>query len=564
MNVGGDFLVIGSGIAGLRAALSLAEAGDVVILTKADRSESNTGYAQGGIAAAIGPDDSPELHARDTLAAGDGLCVPEAVDILVYEGPRYVGELLDWGAAFDRAPDGRPALGREGAHSVRRVLHARDATGKEIARLLWSRVSGHRRIRIVDDALATDLVVAGGVCTGATFVTSGETRGTAAAGRTLLATGGAGQVFRETTNPAIATGDGIAMAARAGARMIDLEFVQFHPTVLNISGAPRFLLSEALRGEGARLINDAGEAFVERYEPAGDLASRDLVSRAIVRETDRTGSAVCLSLAHLDSAFVRQRFPTIARACEQAGLDLTRDPIPVSPAAHYVMGGVETDLDGETSLSGLFAAGEVACTGVHGANRLASNSLLEGLVFGARAALVMQGASPSSPATDRHGSASGSHALATPPAVAGAVGAGSRITGAGGRTAVGVPAVVAASNAATRASSAGPVAAVSTIPTAAQVRDVMWRHVGVLRGGPSLERTVEQLQAWAVALRRSPPSHHDEPERRRIGSIVTTGLLMARAAWRRSESRGTHFREDFPSRDDLHWNARITDRLHAD
>jgi L-aspartate oxidase len=557
VNLGGDFLVIGSGIAGLRAALSLADVGDVVILTKADRSESNTGYAQGGIAAAMGSDDSPELHARDTMAAGDGLCVPEAVDIMVREGPYYVGELLDWGAGFDRTPDGRPALAREGAHSVRRVLHARDATGREIARLLWSRVSGHRRIRVVDDALVTDLVVTVDVCTGATFVTAGEAVSTVSAACTLLATGGAGQVFRETTNPAVATGDGIAMAARAGAQVVDLEFVQFHPTVLSVAGVPRFLLSEALRGEGARLINNAGEAFVQRYEPAGDLASRDLVSRAIVREAERTGSPVYLSLAHLDPTFVRQRFPTIAQACTQAGLDLTRDPVPVSPAAHYVMGGVNTSLDGGTSLPGLFAAGEVACAGVHGANRLASNSLLEGLVFGARAAAVMKGApaSPSSPAVDvLRGSAAG--AFVSTETVAAAT--------------VAVPVVVAspveASSAAAPAVSAGsfPVAAGGSIPSADQVRDLMWRQVGVLRDRDSLAHAVDQLRAWAGALQVSRPSSRDQAERRRITSIVTTGLLMARAARRRTESRGTHFREDFPSRDDLHWNTRITDRLHVD
>ena len=567
MNVRGDFLVIGSGIAGLRAALSLADVGDVVILTKADRSESNTGYAQGGSAAAMGPDDSPELHARDTMAAGDGLCVPEAVDILVREGPHYVGELLDWGAAFDRAPDGRPELAREGAHSVRRVLHARDATGREIARLLWSRVSGHRRIRVVDDALVTDIELTGDTCTGAMFVTGGEAQGTVSAERTLLATGGAGQVFRETTNPAIATGDGIAMAARAGARVVDLEFVQFHPTVLSVEGVPRFLLSEALRGEGARLINNAGEAFVERYEPAGDLASRDLVSRAIVREVERTGSAVYLSLAHLDPTFVRQRFPTIAHACAQAGLDLVSDPVPVSPAAHYVMGGVETDLDGSTSLPGLFAAGEVACTGVHGANRLASNSLLEGLVFGARAAAVMKGASPSSTLSAAKTSATkmARGSLAGDSVATGALTAATIAAPIVAGPAVGAAAVVVSTGAwpAVTADSL-PVAVGGTIPSADQVRDLMWRRVGVLRDQRSLEQGVEQLQVWAGALRESRSSGHDQAERRRIVSIVTTGLLMARAAQRRTESRGTHFREDFPSRDDLRWNTRITDRLHTD
>src|SRR5687767_2432770 len=387
-SVSSDFLVIGSGIAGLRAAIALAEAGEVVVLTKAEPAESNTGYAQGGIAAAIGADDSPDLHARDTLAAGDGLCDEDAVRLLVSDGPRYVRELIEWGAAFDREADGRPSLGREGAHSVRRVLHARDATGRELARVLWLRVAAHPRVRVFKDALATDLIVRDGVCRGAVFLEGAVSRA-AEARATLLATGGAGQVFRETTNPSIATGDGIAMAFEAGARGADLEFVQFHPTVLNVEGAPRFLLSEALRGEGAWLVNEAGERFVQRYEPAGDLASRDLVARAIVREAERTGSPIYLHLAHLDPDYVHARFPTIAQACHVAGLDLAADRIPVSPAAHYVMGGVETDLDGRTSLPGLLAAGEVACTGVHGANRLASNSLLEGLVFGARAAAAM-------------------------------------------------------------------------------------------------------------------------------------------------------------------------------
>ena len=519
MDVRGDFLVIGSGIAGLRAALALAGAGEVVILTKADPRESNTGYAQGGIAVALGPDDSPALHASDTIAAGDGLCVPEAVEVLVGEGPYYVRELIEWGVAFDRDADGRPSLGREAAHGVRRVLHARDATGREIARLLWSRVSGDRRIRVVDDAVATDLDIRDGVCAGASFVTIGGVQGTAAAGRTLLATGGAGHVFRETTNPAIATGDGIAMAARAGVRVADLEFVQFHPTVLNVEGAPRFLLSEALRGEGARLINDAGEPFMSRYEPAGDLASRDLVARAIVREAARTGAPVYLTMAHLDPGFVRRRFPTITQACARADLDLAGDRIPVSPAAHYVMGGVDTDLDGRTSMPGLFAAGEVACTGVHGANRLASNSLLEGLVFGARAALAMTGAIQ--------------------------------------------PAALHQSDvfeASLPASGAGPV------PAAHEVRDLMWRAAGVLRSHDGLAAAVSRLGGWMGAIaaaRQEGGAGAGDPELRRVASIATSGWLIARAALRRRESRGAHFRTDFPARDDLHWKKHIADRPSA-
>ena len=339
MGVRGDFLVIGSGIAGLRAAISLAETGDVVMLTKADPRESNTGYAQGGIAAAMGPDDSPDLHFSDTMAAGDGLCFDDAVRVLVTDGPRYVRELIEWGVAFDRDSSGEPALGREAAHSVRRVLHARDTPGREIGRVLWQKVQSHPRVRVFDDALAMSLSIARRRVSrrGVRRSRGGGVEQVEAA-RTLIATGGAGQVFRETTNPAIATGDGIAMAFEAGARVTDLEFIQFHPTALSVEGAPRFLLSEALRGEGAWLVNAAGERFVHRYEPAGDLASRDLVARAIVREVERTNAPVFLSMAHLDPDYVRRRFPAITDACRQAGLDLATDRIPVSPAAHYVDG----------------------------------------------------------------------------------------------------------------------------------------------------------------------------------------------------------------------------------
>ncbi len=391
MDVRGDFIIVGSGIAGLRAAVELATAGDIVIITKADPSESNTEYAQGGIAAAIGPDDSPELHARDTIVAGDGLCDERAVRVLCEEGPRYTRELVEWGARFDRDDEGRPALASEGAHRVRRVLHAADATGREIGRVLWERVSSTTRIRVLQNTLAVGAIVEDNRCVGVRFIGDrgepGEARGRA----TLLATGGAGQVFAQTTNPEVATGDGIALAYRAGARVADMEFVQFHPTVLDVEGAPRFLLSEALRGEGARLVTAAGEPFMTRYHPSGDLAPRDIVSRSIVLESQRTSGPIFLSLRHMDADEVRRRFPMIAATCLKAGFDLARDLLPVGPAAHYLMGGVETDLDGRTSIPGLFAAGEVACTRVHGANRLASNSLLEGLVFGARSGTAMTG-----------------------------------------------------------------------------------------------------------------------------------------------------------------------------
>ena len=515
MRVTTDFLIVGSGVAGLRAAIALAEVGDVLVLTKADPGESNTGYAQGGVAAAVGPDDSPQLHARDTMEAGDGLCRPEAVDVLVQDGPRYVRELLDWGAAFDRDDTGAPALGREAAHSVRRVLHARDATGREIGRVLWTRASKSPRVRVLDVAMVLSLQVEEGACTGATFIDrSGEVHDVVAT-RTLLATGGAGQVYLETTNPAVATGDGMAMAFEAGARVADLEFVQFHPTVLSVAGAPRFLLSEALRGEGGRLLNGSGERFVERYDPAGDLAPRDVVARAIVREQIATGSPVYLSMAHADPDYVRKRFPTIAQACRGVGLDLAIDPIPVSPAAHYVMGGVETDLHGRTSVENLFAAGEVACTGVHGANRLASNSLLEGLVFGARAAVAMQERTRAAALT------------------------------AEGREPLEFADIKPATG------------------TADEVRELMWHDAGLLRSRGGLDRAARQLAArarGAVAAREDRP--HDRGLRR-LASLTTVGWLIAVAALRREESRGGHFREDFPRRDDLHWIRRVSDVRHT-
>jgi L-aspartate oxidase len=514
-----DFLIIGSGIAGLRAAAELAGAGTVVVLTKAEPREGNTGYAQGGIAAAVGPQDSPELHAADTIAAGDGLCDPAAVHVLVTEGPRYVRELIAWGASFDRGADGEPALAIEGAHSARRVLHARDATGREIGRTLWARASSQRDVTANDHVRAVDLIVEHGRCVGVRFLRDDGRAGEARAGALLLATGGAGQVFRETTNPSVATGDGIAMAFRAGAEVADLEFVQFHPTALKVEGQPRFLLSEALRGEGARLVNAAGEPFMRRYEAAGDLAPRDRVARAIVREEQRTGGPVFLTLGHLDPAFVRERFPLISDACGRAGFDLARDPIPVGPAAHYVMGGVLTDLDGRTAVPGLFAAGEVACTGVHGANRLASNSLLEGLVFGARAGRAMRR----------------------------------------GIREAGWPVRPLADSVTTALDGSRAGDADVNVET---IRDLVWRNVGLFRDRGGLSAAVAALEpAWQTQLarlRHTPPASLDVWE---TVSLLTVARLIARAALRREESRGAHYRQDYPDRDDIHWNRRITERF---
>ncbi|MFI5244644.1 MAG: L-aspartate oxidase, partial [Gemmatimonadales bacterium] len=435
--------------------------------------------------------------------------------VLVEHGADDVRDLIAWGATFDRGPDGRLALGREAAHSVRRVLHAGDATGREIGRVLWQRVRAFESVSTIDHALVAELLVdrAGGV-SGVAYFDRDRVRREVHAGATLLATGGAGQVFRETTNPAVATGDGVALAYHAGARVADLEFVQFHPTALKHPGAPRFLISEALRGEGARLVNAHGDAFMVARHPDGDLAPRDVVARGIAREAERTGGPVFLTLAHLDPAFVRARFPTIAAMCLQVGLDLARDPIPVGPAAHYMMGGVDTDEWGRTSVPGLFAAGEVACTGLHGANRLASNSLLEGLVFGARAGVAMTQAP---------------RAARLKP---GRVLAQDLRFGRGGRAESGV--------------------------TTDEIRDLMWRDAGLFRSRDGLARAEAALDR-ASAVAAGGDAQTVDAWRHR--NLVTIARLMVRAALRREESRGAHYREDFPHRDDIGWRVHLVDQL---
>jgi len=511
-----DYLIIGSGIAGLRAAVALQTRGRVLLLTKSDPGAGSTGFAQGGIAAAVGPDDSPDRHFADTLAAGDGLCDPEAVRVLVEEGPGYVRELSAWGAGFDRRTDGAFDLAREGAHTVRRVLHAHDATGREIARVLAARLMTAPQVAVIDHALAIQALVEGGRVCGVRFLDGAGAVREARARATLLATGGAGRVYRETTNPAVATGDGMALAYLAGARVGDMEFVQFHPTALAVPGHPRYLLSEALRGEGARLINARGDAFMAREDPLAELAPRDRVARAIVREAERTGAPVYLTLAHLPADAIRARFPHIAELCQRVGLDLATDRLPVSPAAHYVMGGVVTDRDGRTSIPGLYAAGETACTGIHGANRLASNSLLEGLVFGGRAAEAMH----RDLAAD-HWAAAADAPVADPP-----------------------PAGLAA----------------PALPDDGRIADLMWREAGVFRDAGSLGRARDVLEpAWAsldAAMTAGLAATADDWRRR---SLVVVARLIARAALRREESRGCHWRRDIPGKDDLHWKRHVAE-----
>jgi L-aspartate oxidase len=484
-----DYLVVGAGVAGLRAAIELSGAGRVMVVAKDRLEESSSQYAQGGIAAALSDDDEVELHELDTIAAGAGLCDREAVHTLVEDGPRAIEELIGWGAEFDR--EGAELMfAREGAHSRNRVLHAHgDSTGREISRTLYHKAASLGDIEFHSFSAITDLLIAEGAAVGAVACDRSIRRPVHIRARAvLLATGGLGHVFKETTNPEVATGDGVACAFRAGATISDIEFVQFHPTALFLPGAPRFLLSEALRGEGAYLRNSGGERFMERYDPRLELAPRDIVSRSIVAEMKRTGSQIYLDLTHLDPSFVRTRFPRVYETCLQYGLDLATAPAPIHPAAHYSMGGVRTDLDGCTDLPGLFAAGEVACTGVHGANRLASNSLLEGVVFGARAGARMREWS---------------------------------------QNPVGQPA-------------SAPVSSFPCI-SELEVRSIAWESCGIARDGQGLGAALARLAA--VSKGGSGGASRQLHELRNM-YLVTS--LIARCALAREESRGGHYRTDFP------------------
>lgn len=514
-------LIVGTGIAGLYTALKAKDSGPVIVLTKKKVEDSNTEFAQGGIAAAIGHEDSPRLHMADTLEAGAGLCDLDAVRILVTEGPECVMELVALGTQFDRSGDDF-ALTREGAHSERRILHARgDATGDEIRRALSARVAREPGIRVLENHYLAELLTHRGRCIGVLAFDESGHMTTYLAPNTILATGGAGQLYRNSTNPEVATGDGIAVAYRAGAEISDVEFVQFHPTALYHEGSPKFLISEAVRGEGALLLNKNGLRFMPAYHPRAELAPRDVVARAIVDQMARTGASfVYLDARGLGPEKVRSRFPTIYAKCLGHGIDMASDPIPVAPAAHYIMGGIRTDADGRTNLPGLYSCGETAATGIHGANRLASNSLLEGLVFGKRIARAI---------------------AAEGPAPAGQ----SLLAGfdTGDEGTVNDLAVY----------REGSPAGLDIAAAWSQVQNIMWDQAGLVRTAGGLREAVTSLEELSRKL-EGPLS---SPTELQLANLVTVGLLIARAALQRQESRGGHYRADFPQRDDLRWKKHL-------
>jgi L-aspartate oxidase len=508
MSIETDFIVIGSGIAGLRTSIALAESGArITVLTKDKTSESNTEYAQGGVAVVLSDDDNAELHEEDTLVAGAGLCDTEAVETLVTEGTKFIQELIEWGTEFDRE-GGKLIFTQEAAHSRRRILHAHgDSTGKEIVRALIARARQEKSINLMPFANTESLIVGDERCIGVRFLDPilKATREIFAKS-IILCTGGAGQLFLHTTNPSVATGDGMAMAYLAGAEMADMEFVQFHPTALNLENAPRFLLSEAMRGEGGVLRNRHGERFMSRYDERLELAPRDIVSRSIVAEMRRTGTRnVFLDMTAMDKEFLKERFPKIYETCKFYNLNIAEDLLPVSPASHYCMGGVRTDLYGRTTVKGLYAAGEVTCTGVHGANRLASNSLLEGLVFGARA----------------------------------------------GKAAIEDNSKFIIHNSKFKNAQSGILNFESGISTAVKkrVKRVMWERVGMLRDKEGLKRAIREFEQISQA---------------NLGTysrnFVTLAKLIAEVSMWREESRGGHFRTDFPERDER-WRVHSIQKL---
>ncbi len=516
-----DFLVIGSGIAGLFYALRVADHGSVCVVTKKQAADSSTNWAQGGIAAVVAEPDSFEAHVRDTLAAGAGLCREETVRFVVERGPEMIEALVKIGVEFDRKA-GAPAhefdLGREGGHTERRVLHHADATGREIETALLQAVRGHPNVVVLEDHMAVDLLTSGKAgmdgpnrCLGAYIldVETGEIE-RCQSRVTLLATGGIGKVYLYTTNPDIASGDGVAMAYRAGATIANMEFIQFHPTCLYHPDAKSFLITEALRGEGAQLRDGHGRAFMADYHEMAELAPRDVVARAIDSELKRSGDDdVTLNVCHLDPAFVRERFPTIYERCLQYGIDITTDPIPVVPATHYCCGGVRTDLSGETDLQNLFAAGEVSCTGLHGANRLASNSLLEAAVFADAAARESAQRVRALPPVDR----------LVAPWQSGAVSESDE--------------------------------AVVITQNWDEIRRFMWNYVGIVRSDRRLERARHRIRMLQDEITEYYWNVKVTPDLIELRNLATVAELVIESAVQREESRGLHFNLDHPERDDL-------------
>ncbi|MBI4567278.1 MAG: L-aspartate oxidase [Planctomycetes bacterium] len=507
-----DVAVIGSGVAGLTAAIELAAHRDVVVLCKSPLEETNTRYAQGGVAGVMEEDDTVDAHAQDTLRAGGGICDEAAVRLVVERGPACLRQLMSWGARFDTAGS-QPVLTLEGGHSHRRILHAGgDSTGREISRALAARARGERRVKFHENTFVIDLLTqpdSGAAC-GALVADRGGARRIIWARAVICATGGAGRLYRESTNPPEATGDGHAFCYRAGAAMQGMEFMQFHPTTLYVAGSSRVLISEAVRGEGAYLVNRRGERFMPGHHPDAELAPRDVVALAIVRELAASGdTCVFLDLRHLPRPLVEERFPFIKRECAAFGLDIARDLIPVRPSAHYMIGGVKSDLQGRSTVPGLYVAGEVASTGLHGANRLASNSLLEGLVFGEICAAQIRENVPAGPAR---------------------------------------PARLASSD------PARPPAYINIDDMAGSLRALMWRAVGLEREGLTLQRAVEDMDFWGSYLLTQEST---SPDGFTLQNMLTTCRLMAESALFRKESRGAHFRRDFPARDDRRWLGHV-------
>ncbi|MFM2095427.1 MAG: L-aspartate oxidase [Planctomycetota bacterium] len=497
-----DVLIIGAGLAGLRAAIAVDPSLSTLVVTKDSLNQSNSSYAQGGIASVLDPEDRFEDHIRDTLTAGGSLCIRDVVEMVVREAPERIQELIGWGTQFDEHA-GSLLLGREGGHSHHRIVHALgDATGKEVMRAVIERTQQLANCQIRENCFTLDLLTLDGVCRGAIIADRTHGQMMVWAKQTILSTGGIGQVYRESTNPPVATGDGHALAYRAGAKMRDMEFIQFHPTVLYIAGSSRSLITEAMRGEGGRLVDRTGHRFMPEYDPRAELAPRDIVSQSIVRQMEKTRHPnVYLDMSHLDPDFVRQRFPGISSACAKFGIDIAKDRIPVRPGAHYMIGGVEVDLEGRSSIPGLWAAGEVTSTGLHGANRLASNSLLEGLVYGFHAGV---GASQAALAIN-----DSFHAL---------------------------PLV--------NESLPQPAEALDLSDIRNSLKSLMWHAAGVRRDAGLLTEAIQSIDLWrSYVLERQ----FDGPEGWELQNMLTVSQLIIRAALAREESRGVHLRTDFPA-----------------